>query len=45
MSELSIFIRRLKIDMRNHDYTKEINFTFPVEKHNDQIMVKMPEKV
>lgn len=31
--------------MRNHQYTKEINFTFPVEKHNDQILVKMPERV
>ena len=31
--------------MRNHEYTKEINFTFPVEKHNDQIMVRMPDKV
>ena len=25
--------------------TKDINFTFPVEKHNDQIFVKMPDKV
>ncbi len=31
--------------MRSHEYTKEINFTYPVEKHNDEIIVKMPDEV
>ena len=30
--------------MRNHAFTKTINYTSPIKKHNDTLIVKSPKK-